>query len=227
MYRCAKGIVTLALALGPLVCHGDSSYKETTQMTGGQLIDSLKNIPFMGKQMKSLTDPVTTTTMVHGNQKAVVTSQSTEIYDLDKQEIIHIDTVKKQYSVDTFDDMRKMMARMPDAIKQAQAATVQPQAPQAQAPASNLQYSFSVSVNRYGRAAGGKRSKREAADSDVDDDCDRPEPTGHERNVHSDLGDLDDTGYARRDERRAGLRYTLCAGADVRGGHVGVLEHAW
>ncbi len=150
MYRCAKGIVTLALALGPLVCHGDSSYKETTQMTGGQLIDSLKNIPFMGKQMKSLTDPVTTTTMVHGNQKAVVTSQSTEIYDLDKQEIIHIDTVKKQYSVDTFDDMRKMMARMPDAIKQAQAATVQPQAPQAQAPASNLQYSFSVSVNNTG-----------------------------------------------------------------------------
>jgi hypothetical protein len=152
MNRCAQGIVALALALGPLMCFGDSSYQETTQMTGGQLVDSLKSIPFMSKQLKSLTDPTTTTTMVHGNQKAVVTKQSTEIYDLDQQEIIHIDTVKKQYSIDTFADMRKMMAQMPDAIKQAQAqaAAAQAQAQQAQAPASNLQYSFSVSVNNTG-----------------------------------------------------------------------------
>jgi hypothetical protein len=123
-------------------------------MSGGQLVDSLKNIPFMSKQLKGLTDPMITTTMVHGNQKAVVTKDSTEIYDLDKQEIIHIDTVRKQYSVDTFADMRKMMAKMPDMMKQAQAqaqaAAAQAQAQQAQMPASNLQYSFSVSVNDTG-----------------------------------------------------------------------------
>jgi hypothetical protein len=81
-----------------------------------------------------------------------VTTQSTEIYDLDKQEIIHIDTVKKQYSVDTFADMRKMMAQMPDKIKQAQAeaAKAQAQAQPAQAPASNLQFTFSVSVKDTG-----------------------------------------------------------------------------
>jgi hypothetical protein len=154
MNRCAQAIVTMILALSALVCYGDSSYQETTQMTGGQLVNSLKSIPFMGKQVKNLTAPMTTTTMVHGNQKAVVTSQSTEIYDLDKQEIIHIDTVKKQYSVDTFDDMRKMMAKMPDAMKQAQAqaaaAQAQVQAQQAQTPASNLQYGFSVAVNDTG-----------------------------------------------------------------------------
>ena len=64
---------------------------------------------------------MTTTTMVHGNQKAVVTKESTEIYDLDKQEIIHIDTVKKQYSVDTLDDMRKLMAQCQGKMQQAQA----------------------------------------------------------------------------------------------------------
>ncbi len=150
MNRCMRATVTLVLALGPLVCYGDSSYQETTQMTGGQLVDSLKSIPFMGKQMKSLTDPMTTTTMVHGNQKAVVTKESTEIYDLDKQEIIHINTVKKQYSVDTFADMRKLMAQMPDKIKQAQAQVAAAQAQQPQAPASNLQFSFSVSVKDTG-----------------------------------------------------------------------------
>jgi len=148
MNRCAQGIVALALALGPLVCHGDSSYKDTTQLTGGQLVDALKNIPFMGKQFKTMTAPQTTTTMVHGNQKAVVTDQSTEIYDLDKQEVIHIDTVKKQYSVDTFDDMRKAMAKAPDMMKQAQAQA--PPTPQTQAPPSTLQFSFSVSVTDTG-----------------------------------------------------------------------------
>jgi len=150
MNRSARPWVTLALALSPLIGYCDSSYQETTQMTGGQLVDSLKNIPFMGKQMKSLTAPNTTTTMVHGNQKAVVTSTTTDIYDLDKQEIIHIDTAKKQYSIDTFDDMRKMMAQMPDKIKQAQAQLAAAQAQPTQAPPSNLQFSFSVSVNDTG-----------------------------------------------------------------------------
>ncbi len=152
MNRYVQGVIALAVALSPLVCYGDSSYQETTQLTGGQLVDSLKNIPFMGKQFKNMTAPTTTTTMVHGNQKAVVTSQSTEIYDLDKQEIIHIDPVKKQYSVDTFADMRKMMAQMPDKIKQAQAqmAAAQAQAQPAQAPANNLQFNFAVKVNDTG-----------------------------------------------------------------------------
>jgi hypothetical protein len=149
MNRCAQGIVALALALTPLVCFGDSSYKETTQLTGGQLVDSLQHIPFMGKQFKNLTAPATTTTIVHGNQKAVVTDQSTEIYDLDKQEVIHIDTVNKQYSIDTFDDMRKAMAKAPDMMKQAQ-AQAPAQAPQTPPPPSNLKYSFSVSVTDTG-----------------------------------------------------------------------------
>lgn len=165
MNSCAQGMVTLALALSPLVCYGDSSYRETTQMTGGQLVDSLKSIPFMSKQLKGLTDPMTTTTMVHGNQKAVVRNESTEIYDLDKQEIIHIDTVRKKYSVDTFADMRKMMAKMPDMMKQAQAqaAAAQAQAQQTQMPASNLQYSFSVSVNDTGlqQVVNGRNAKQQ------------------------------------------------------------------
>lgn len=144
----AHATVTLVLALGPLACYGDSSYQETTQVTGGQMVTSLTSIPILGKKFKSLTDPVTTTTMVHGNQKAVVTSQTMEIYDLDKQEVIHVDIAHKQYSVDTFADMRKAMAQAPANINQAQAQAAP--APQAQAPPSNLQYSFSVTEKDTG-----------------------------------------------------------------------------
>ena len=146
----AKRIIAITLALSPLLCYGDSSYRETSQLTGGQLVESLRHIPFMGKQFKSMTDPTTTTTMVSGNKKAVVTSESTEIYDLDNQRIVYIDTVKKEYSVDTFADMRKMMAAIPDKLKQAQAELAQAQAQQQQAPPSNLQCKFSVTVNDTG-----------------------------------------------------------------------------
>jgi hypothetical protein len=161
MNRRTQGIVTLILALGPLACWADSSYQETTQMTGGQLVDSLKNIPFMGKRFKSLTDPVTTTTMVRGNQKAVVTKETIEIDDLDKQEVIHVDIVKKQYSVDTFADMRKMMAKAPEAMKQAPVEPAQP--PPAQAPPSTLQVKFSMSVKDTGlqQAVNGLNAKQQ------------------------------------------------------------------
>jgi hypothetical protein len=144
-------LLTLALALSPLVCRADSSYQQSTQMTGGQFVDTLRNIPFMSKQMNSLTDPMITTTMVHGNQKAVVSRDSTEITDLDKQVIIHIDTVKKTFSVVTFADMRRMMAQMPQkmAQMQQQAKEAQSQA-QGQMPQSNLQYNFTTKVDDTG-----------------------------------------------------------------------------
>lgn len=146
----AQRFIAITLALSPLLSYGDSSYRETTQLTGGQLIDSLKHIPFMSKQLKSMTDPTTTTTMVSGNKKAVVTAESTEIYDLDRQQIVHIDTVNKQYSVDTFADMRKMMATIPDKLKQAQAQVAQQQAQQPQMPPSTLQCKFAVTVDDTG-----------------------------------------------------------------------------
>ena len=67
----------------------------------------------MGKQVKALADPQIETTMVHGNQKAIVSKDYTEIWDLDKEQIIHIDNVRKTYSVVTFADMRKMMQELP------------------------------------------------------------------------------------------------------------------
>ena len=69
----------------------DASYQETTQVTGGTMVDTLKSVSFL-KSVNNMFAPMTTVTMVHGNQKAVVSKDSTEITDLDKEMIIHIDT---------------------------------------------------------------------------------------------------------------------------------------
>lgn len=153
-------LVPLAVLLlaSPAVL-ADSSYEQTSRMNGGQLLDALKSMPMLSKQMQALTDPVSEITMVHGNQKAIVRKDSTEITDLDKEVIIHIDNVNKTYSVMTFDQMRKIMQQMPQKMEQ-----MQPQAPAgAQHPQTNLQTSYSVTVSDTGltKAIAGQTAKQQ------------------------------------------------------------------
>src|ERR1700728_1528881 len=98
----ALGVMLLASRL----LFADASYQETTQLTGGSMVDSLKSVSFLSKSMGNMFAPMTTTTMVHGNQKAVVNKDSIEITDLDRETITHIDNAHKTYSVVTFDQMR-------------------------------------------------------------------------------------------------------------------------
>ena len=131
----------------------DASYQETTQVTGGTMVDTLKSVSFL-KSVNNMFAPMTTVTMVHGNQKAVVSKDSTEITDLDKEMIIHIDTAHRTYTVTTFAQMRQAFAEMPKQMEQAQTqmkqAQAQAQQAQAQQPKSNLQTSFDVSAKNTG-----------------------------------------------------------------------------
>jgi hypothetical protein len=131
----------------------DASYQETTQVTGGTMVDTLKSVSFL-KSVNNMFAPMTTVTMVHGNQKAVVSKDSTEITDLDKEMIIHIDTAHRTYTVTTFAQMRQAFADMPKQMEKAQAqmkqAQAQAQQAQAQQPKSNLQTSFDVSAKNTG-----------------------------------------------------------------------------
>jgi hypothetical protein len=144
-------IASLALLAGPLACYADSSYEHTTQITGGQLINTLKNIPFVGRQMKKLSEPMSEITMVHGNQKAIVSKDYTEIWDLDKEEITHIDNVKKTYSVITFADMRKMLAELPAKMQEMQDKMKQAQSQQKTPPPNTLKYDFTTDVKDTGQ----------------------------------------------------------------------------
>ena len=142
-----KNVAALgAMSLLSGVAYADASYEQTSQITGGILTDTIKSFSFLGKTTKDLLAPTNTLTMVHGNQKAVINKNSTEIFDLDKETITHIDTEKKTYSVMTFAQMRQAAA---DVMKKIQQAPPQ-QAPGAQQPKSDLKTSFEVSVKNTG-----------------------------------------------------------------------------
>ena len=150
--------VAICLIVCPPASYADSSYQKVSQVTGGQLIDSLRNVPFISKQIKALTDPTSIITMVHGNQKAVVSRESTDITDLDKQVIIHIDKEKKTYSVVTFAEFGKLMQEMPAKIaqmeqqakdEQAKAQAQMKNQPQSQLPP-NMQVKFTTTVTDPG-----------------------------------------------------------------------------
>jgi hypothetical protein len=140
------GVILLANRL----TFADASYQETTQITGGSLVDSLKAIGFLSKSVSNMFAPINTITMVHGNQKAVVSKDSTEITDLDKETITRIDNVHKTYTVMTFAQMRQAIQDMPNQMQQAQAKAKQEQAQQPEQPKSDLQTSFDVSVKNTG-----------------------------------------------------------------------------
>ena len=129
----------------------DASYQETSQITGGAMVDQLKSLSFLGKTMSNMFAPTNTITMVHGNQKAVVSKDSTEITDLDKETITHIDTAKKTYTVVTFAQMRQAIENMPQQIEQAKEKAKEAQAQQqAQQPKTDLKTSFDVSAKNTG-----------------------------------------------------------------------------
>ena len=88
--------------------------------------------------------------MVHGNQKAVVGEDSTEITDLDRETITHIDNLHKTYSVVTFAQMRQAFENMPKQMEQAQQQAKQDQPQQPQQPKSDLKTTFDVSVKNTG-----------------------------------------------------------------------------
>jgi hypothetical protein len=141
-----------ALGVVLLVNHftlADASYQETSQITGGTMVDALKSVSFL-KSVSNLFAPTTTTTMVHGNQKAVVGKDGTEITDLDRETITRIDNAHKTYTVVTFAQMRQAIADMPKQMEQAQAKVKQAQAEQAQQPKSDIQTSFDVSAKNTG-----------------------------------------------------------------------------
>jgi hypothetical protein len=141
----ALGIILLANRL----MFADASYQETTQITGGSMVAPLKSMSFLSKSMRDMFAPITTTTMIHGNQKAVVGKDSIEITDLDKETVTHIDPVHKTYTVVTFAQMRQAFAQVPKQMQEAQDKAKQaPEQPQQ--PKSDLKTSFDVSVKNTG-----------------------------------------------------------------------------
>lgn len=142
-YTAALVAVTL-FAAAP--ARPDAGYQETTQMTGGSLMSTMKSIPFMGRTMMSMTDPIVTQVYVSGDRMARVNADSIEITDLHQKEFIHIDRQKRTYTITTFEQAQQAVR---NAGQQLQAAQQRQQQPTPQNP-NNVKLSYSFNVKETG-----------------------------------------------------------------------------
>ncbi len=125
----------------PPFAFADISYQETTQITGGSMMDIIKMAGAFSSQAKQATAPITSTVMVHGGQMVRSNPHSTSIIDLDQQTFTNIDHDKHTYSVMTFQQMQQAMA---DAAAKAKSQGGQ------QANSDGAQMSFHANISNSG-----------------------------------------------------------------------------
>lgn len=141
------GVVLLALGV-PALVFGDASYQETTEITGGSLVQMMKVASVFSSRARQAQAPTTSSVMVHQNRMVRTGPFSTEIIDLDQQTITHIDLQKKRYYTTTFAQMREAMQRASEEMKQKQQE--QKQQPQADNENPSATVSFSAKVHETG-----------------------------------------------------------------------------
>ena len=110
-------VVLLGLCAQPLV-FADASYQETTEITGGSLVQMMKVASVFSSRARQAQAPTTSSVMIHQNRMVRTGPFSTEIIDLDQQTITHIDLQKRQYYTTTFAQMREAMQRAAEQMKQ-------------------------------------------------------------------------------------------------------------
>ena len=137
------------LSLAITLAHADATYQETVQVTGGALVDTLKQIPFMPKSMKQILEPIVSRKALHGNQLVSTSRLTTEIIDLDQETVTQIDNEKRTYSVVTFAQVRQAFKNAPKKLEEAQAKANQEQTAQSQDaanPPPQVKVTFEINV---------------------------------------------------------------------------------
>lgn len=141
-------LISIAAALPVSLYAGDYTYQQTTQVTGGSLLQMMKTAGMFSAQARHIGDPVVSSIYLKGNRLANVSAENIEIIDLDKQTITQIDVQKKTYTVMTFEQMKEAIANARAQMQQ-QAGKQQAQ-PAADPDAKNVKMSFDVKVRETG-----------------------------------------------------------------------------
>jgi uncharacterized protein YfcZ (UPF0381/DUF406 family) len=139
-----KSLLIALLAASAVWMRADFTYQETTQMTGGSMINMLKAL---GPLTRAAREPIVSTHIVKGNRMASITKDRTTIIDLDKETITTIDNGKKTYSVMTFAEMKQAME---DAMRRAQERARNGKAENANNP-QDVQAQFKISAKATGQ----------------------------------------------------------------------------
>src|SRR5208282_2072283 len=97
--------VTL-LGLSGSLLHAEFVYQQTTQMTGGSLLATMKMAGPFARQAR---EPNVSTHMLKGDRMVTLTKDRSTVIDLSKETITEIDLAKKTYSVMTFAEMKQAL----------------------------------------------------------------------------------------------------------------------
>ena len=140
-------IVAITFVACPFLL-ADYTYQETTQITGGSILQMMKMMGHFSSEARKAGDPVVSTIYLKDNRMARVNADDIEIIDLDKETITHIDTVKKTYTVMTFEQMKQQIenARQEMQKRQAEHPAAQPANPTPD----DVKVSFDVKVRKTG-----------------------------------------------------------------------------
>jgi len=141
-------LLALSLAL-PSGLFADFHYTETTKVTGGSMMNMMKVAGTFSKQARQIGEPVVHSVYVKGNRMASIDPDHSEIVDLDKETVTHIDHLKRQYYTITFQQMKEQIEEA-----QREAAShpqPEPKASQPRPAADNTtQMKFDVAVRNTG-----------------------------------------------------------------------------
>ena len=102
-------LLTCTLVSMSTVAYADFTYQETTQITGGSVVNMMKFAGAFSKQARQASDPIVSTVMVKGNRMVRNNKDNSEIIDLDAGTVTVIDHLKRQYTTMTFEQMRQQM----------------------------------------------------------------------------------------------------------------------
>jgi hypothetical protein len=145
------GVFALCVAL-PSSLFADYSYQQTTQITGGTIVTMMKMVSAFSSQARKAGEPVVSSIYIKDNRMANVSPDGIEIIDLDKETITQIDTIKKTYTVMTFEQIRQQIEAAREQMKKKQAEQPAPTAPAANPNQDNVTMSFDVHVRNTGAA---------------------------------------------------------------------------
>jgi hypothetical protein len=141
-----KRLVRIALVAVPLVtlagapAYAEVKTRDKTQVKFEGMLGRMFNL-FGGKSAK---EGVEGRTAVKGTRKATLTDNGGTIIDLSEEKVYEIDAKKKQYTVTTFDELRRRMREAEEKAKQ-QAEKEDPgQKSEAQKPAKEFEVDFDV-----------------------------------------------------------------------------------
>jgi hypothetical protein len=105
------------IAAAALQLPADFTYRETTTITGGAMLNMMKVVGVFSKQAR---EPVQSTVSVKGDRMVHRTQQQATVIDLAAQTVTTIDLQRKTYTVMTFEEFRQMMEQLSQKVQKSQ-----------------------------------------------------------------------------------------------------------